>query len=103
MTVITSAFTGHAAIGGFAGSSILLAIQHGVSRAAYSADIGIGYDSIIQSESNTIYPERQARLAVLGVCIDNLVCTMSILVVLLSGIWKSVRSYRRVATHADGA
>lgn len=88
-TVFISAFTGHAAIGGFAGSSVLLAIQHGISRAAYSADIGIGYDSIIQSESNTVYPERQARLAILGVCIDNLVCTMSILVVLFSGIWQS--------------
>lgn len=88
-TVFSSAFTGHAAVGGFAGSSMLLAIQHGVARAAYSADLGIGYDSIIQSESNTIYPERQARLAILGVIVDNLVCTMSILVVLLSGIWKS--------------
>lgn len=90
--VFISAFSGHAAIGGFAGSSALLAIQHGISRAAYSADIGIGYDSIIQSESNTVYPERQARLAVLGVCVDNLVCTMSILVVLVSGIWQSVES-----------
>ncbi len=88
--VFLSAFTGHAAVGGFAGSSVLLAIQHGISRAAYSSDIGIGYDSIIQSESNTVYPERQARLAVLGVCIDNLVCTMSILVVLVSGVWKSL-------------
>lgn len=88
-SVFISAFSGHAAIGGFAGSSALLAIQHGISRAAYSADIGIGYDSIIQSESNTVYPERQARLAVLGVCVDNLVCTMSILVVLVSGIWTS--------------
>lgn len=88
--VFISAFTGHAAIGGFAGSSALLAIQHGISRAAYSADIGIGYDSIIQSESNTVYPEQQAKLAILGVCIDNLVCTMSILVVLVSGIWTNV-------------
>lgn len=89
-TVFLSAFTGHAAVGGFVGSSALLAIQHGISRAAYSADIGIGYDSIIQSESNTIHPERQAKLAVLGVCVDNLVCTMSILVVLISGLWKAV-------------
>lgn len=89
-TVFTSAFTGHAAIGGFAGSSVVLAIQHGIARAAYSADIGIGYDSIIQSESDTVFPERQARLAVLGVCVDNLVCTMSILVVLVSGIWTSI-------------
>lgn len=88
-SVFTSAFTGHAAVGGFSGSSVMLAIQHGISRAAYSADIGIGYDSIIQSESNTVHPEKQARLAILGVCIDNLICTMSILVVLVSGIWKS--------------
>lgn len=88
-TVFVSAFTGHAAIGGFTGSSALLAIQHGVSRAAYSADIGIGYDSIIQSESNTVHPHRQARLAILGVCIDNLVCSLSILVVLVTGIWNA--------------
>ena len=43
-----------------------VAIQHGVSRAAYSADIGIGYDSIIQSESTAVHPEKQARLAILG-------------------------------------
>ncbi len=88
-TVCTSAFTGHAAVGGFAGSTALLAIQHGISRAAYSADLGIGYDSIIQSESNTSHPEKQAKLSILGVCIDNLICTLSIFVVLLSGVWKS--------------
>lgn len=88
-TVFKSAFTGHAAIGGFAGSTFILAIQHGISRAAYSADIGIGYDSIIQSESNTLYPQKQARLAILGVFVDNLVCTLSILIVLISGIWKA--------------
>lgn len=89
-TVFVSAFTGHAAVGGFVGSSVLLAIQYGISKAAYSADIGIGYDSIIQSESNTVYPERQAGLAILGVCIDNIVCTMSIFVVLMSGVWSSI-------------
>lgn len=89
LTVLKSAFTGHAPVGGFIGSSIALAIQHGISRAAYSADLGIGYDSIIQSESSTVHPEKQASLAVLGVFIDNLICTMSILVVLISGIWSS--------------
>jgi len=86
--VFVSAFNGHAAIGGFAGSTMILAVQYGISKAAYSADIGVGYDSIIQSESSTIYPERQARLAVLGVCIDNLICTISILVVLITGVWQ---------------
>ncbi|CDZ80613.1 Amino-acid carrier protein AlsT [Candidatus Rubidus massiliensis] len=89
LNVFTSAFTGHAAIGGFVGSTMILAIKNGLSSAAYSGDIGVGYDSIIQSESKTIYPERQARLAILGVWLDNLICTMSILVVLTTGIWKN--------------
>lgn len=88
LTVLKSAFSGHAAVGGFAGSSVILAIQQGMARAAYSADIGIGNDSIIQSESSTVFPERQARLSILGVFIDNLICTVSILLVLIAGVWK---------------
>lgn len=87
--VFSSAFTGHAAVGGFVGSSVMMSIQHGISRASYSADLGIGYDSIIQSESSTLYPERQARLSILGVFIDNIICTLSILLVLVTGLWQS--------------
>jgi alanine or glycine:cation symporter, AGCS family len=86
LTVIKSAFSGHAAIGGFAGGSMMLAIQNGMAGACYSADIGSGYDAIIQSESRTVYPEQQARMALLAVCVDNLICTMSILVVLCTGL-----------------
>lgn len=85
--VFRAAFSGHAAVGGFAGASVLLAIQHGFARAAYSSDIGIGYDSIIQSESSSTRPEMQGRLAILGVFIDNLICTLSILIVLVTGVW----------------
>lgn len=86
--VIDSAFSGHAAIGGFAGSTMMLAIQNGMASACYSADIGIGYDSTIQSESLTIQPERQARMAFFGVCLDNFICTLSIMVVLVTGLWQ---------------
>jgi AGCS family alanine or glycine:cation symporter len=88
-TVFTSAFQGHAALGGFAGSTALIAIQQGISRACYSADLGIGYDSMIQSESSTVYPQKQASLAILGVFLDNLICTLSIFIVLVSGVWKA--------------
>ncbi len=86
-TVLKSAFQGHAALGGFAGSSFFLALQHGTARVAYSSDIGVGYAAIVQSESKVAHPEKQAGLAVLGVFIDNLICTMSILLVLISGLW----------------
>lgn len=89
LVVLKSAFTGHAAIGGFTGSTIMLAIQNGMAGASYAADIGIGYDSTIQSESHTVHPERQARMAFFGVCLDNFICTLSILVVLVTGLWQT--------------
>lgn len=88
MDVFVSAFTGHAAIGGFAGSSMMMAIQLGTARAVYSGDLGIGYDAIIQSESQAKDPGTQACLSIFGVATDALICTMSILVVLVTGLWK---------------
>lgn len=87
--VFVSAFTGHAATGGFVGSSMLMAIQLGTARAVYSGDLGIGYDSIIQSESKARDPGTQACLSIFGVATDALICTLSILVVLTTGMWKT--------------
>lgn len=87
--VFKSAFTGHAAIGGFAGSSLIIAIKQGISTAVYSGDIGIGYDSIINSQAANKNPASQGSLAILGIFIDNFICTLSILVVLMSSLWQS--------------
>ncbi len=95
--VFISAFSGHAAIGGFAGSSALLAIQHGISRADIHQILGLATIQSFKANQIPFIRERQARLAVLGSVIDNLVCTMSILVVLLSGMWEIDRAFRGVA------
>lgn len=86
--VVKSAFVGHAPLGGFIGGSMMLACQFGAARAVYSGDIGIGFDSVINSESKALRPEHQARLAIFAGATDSFICTMSILVVLLTGIWK---------------
>lgn len=86
--VFNSAFNGHAAIGGFAGASFILAIQQGVARGVYSGDIGIGFDSILQATTKTRYPERQARMAIFALATEGIVCTVTLLVVLLSGLWQ---------------
>lgn len=86
-TVLHSAFSGHAAMGGFAGSSAILAAQQGISRSVYSGDIGIGYDSIIQAETRAVLPQQQARLGIFSLLTDAIICTMSILVVLVTGVW----------------
>jgi AGCS family alanine or glycine:cation symporter len=75
-------------VGGAAAGGILLAAHYGVSRAVYSGDIGIGYDSIIQSETQTIYPEKQARMSIFALFSDTLICTISILILLVTGMWE---------------
>lgn len=88
-TVITSAFTGHAAIGGFAGSTMMMALAQGAAGGAYSGDIGIGYSSIMHSESSVTQPEKQASLAIFGIFLDTVVvCTVSMMIVLSTGVWQ---------------
>jgi len=87
-SIFEGAFSPQAALGGFAGSSVMLTISMGLSRGAYSGDIGIGYNAIIHAESSTTHFGRQASLGVVGIFIDTFViCTMSILLVLTTGHW----------------
>lgn len=86
--ILRSAFTGHAAIGAFTGSSLLLTISQGMKRACYSGDIGIGYAAVINSETDEADPAKQAALSIFGVFIDTFViCTMSVLLILITGLW----------------
>jgi len=87
--IIPSAFSGHAALGGFAGSTWLMAASAGTARAVYSGDIGIGYDATVQSETRLVSPVKQARIAVLALLSDTLICTCSCLVILVTGLWYS--------------
>lgn len=87
--IVLSAFTGHAAVGGFVGSSLLMTISQGIRRGCYSSDVGVGYASVIHSESSTLVPQRQAVLAFFEIFIDTFViCTMSIFLILTTGVWK---------------
>ncbi len=85
--VFKSAFVGHAPVAGFVGSTFLMAAQFGIARAVYSGDIAIGYDSVVQSETKSKHPELQGRLAIFSQLTDSIICTLSILVVLVTGSW----------------
>lgn len=89
-SVFEGAFTAQAAKGGFAGSTVMMAISMGLSRGAYSGDIGVGYTSVIYAESGTEKFQKQASLTIIGVFLDTFViCTLSILLVLATGYWHS--------------
>ncbi len=85
--IFSSAFKGFTPAGSGLAGGMLLTAQQGASRSVYSADIGIGYDSITQSETRTTYPEKQAKIAVFTVVSDVLICTISVLIVLLTNVW----------------
>lgn len=88
--IFKGAFTPQAAFGGFAGSTVMTTISMGLSRGAYSGDIGVGYTSVIYAESGTTKLEKQASMTIIGIFLDTfVVCTLSIFVVLATGTWHS--------------
>lgn len=87
--VFSHAFTGHAAVGGFVGSTLLLTISQGVRRGCYTGDVGVGYASVIHSESSVKVPERQAALVIVDIFLDTfIICTTSVLIVLVTNVWQ---------------
>ncbi|MGM0564391.1 MAG: alanine/glycine:cation symporter family protein [Pseudomonadota bacterium] len=89
-TIVSDAFTGTAAAGGFVGSSIMLALQMGVARGIFSNEAGLGSAPIAHAAAQTEKPVEQGSIAMLGVFIDTLViCTLTALVIVISGEWTS--------------
>ncbi len=87
VNIIKSAFLGSAPLGGFAGSSVILSCYLGVSKAIYSGDICVGYDSVIQSETKVVNPKYQGILAIYGLFSDNFICILTNLVIGITGGW----------------
>lgn len=84
--IVGSAFTGSAALGGFAGASMIYAIRHGVSRGVLSNESGLGSASIAHGAARTDNPVRQGMVAMMGTFIDTvIVCSLTALVIVLTG------------------
>ncbi len=88
--IFESAFTGHAAEGGFAGAAIWAAIRFGVARGVFSNEAGLGSAAIAHAAAQTKDPVRQGLIAMLGTFLDTIiVCTITGLVIVTSGAWTS--------------
>lgn len=87
--IIRSAFSGTAAVGGFAGASIMMAIRWGVARGIFSNEAGLGSAPIAHAAAKTDDPVRQGMIAMLGTFIDTvIICSVTGFVILLSGQWQ---------------
>lgn len=86
--VFSHAFTAHGAVGGFVGSALFLTISQGVKRGCYTGDLGIGYASVIHSETAVTSPEKQASLVIFEIFLDTfIICTTSVVLILATGVW----------------
>lgn len=84
--IFSNIFADAFSLNGILTGNILIGMHYGVQRAVYSGDIGIGYDSIVQSETQTTHPERQARVAIFALFSDTLICTTTIMIIFVTGV-----------------
>ncbi|WOJ94056.1 sodium:alanine symporter family protein [Congregibacter variabilis] len=103
VTIVESAFTGSAALGGFAGASIWAAIRFGVARGIFSNEAGLGSAPIAHAAAKTNEPVEQGMIAMLGTFIDTLVvCSITGLVIVIMDVLPSGVSGASLTSMAFG-
>lgn len=86
--IIDSAFNGHAAVGGFAGSTIMMAMKNGIARGVFSNESGLGSAPIAAAAAKTHWPAEQGLISMTGTFIDTIIiCSMTGLTLVLTGVW----------------
>jgi AGCS family alanine or glycine:cation symporter len=89
VSVISDAFTGSAAAGGFLGATLAYAFNRGVNRGLFSNEAGQGSAPIAHAAAKTKEPVSEGMVSILEPFIDTIIiCTLTGLVILSSGVWK---------------
>lgn len=88
--IITSAFTKTAAMGGFAGAGVKLALTSGLSRSVFSNEAGWGSAPMIHASAKINHPIKQGLLGIFEVFFDTgVICSLTALVIIITGQWSS--------------
>jgi len=101
-TIFKSAFSQVAGEGAFAGIGVYAAFQIGLRRALFSNEAGQGSAAIAHAAAKTDEPVREGVVAAMGPFIDTLIiCTMTALVILSTGVWTRPEVGRVTAIDGD--
>ncbi|MFN0195703.1 MAG: alanine/glycine:cation symporter family protein [Planctomycetaceae bacterium] len=96
--IFDGAFRANAMYGGFIG-----VLVQGFQRAMFSNEAGIGSAAIAHSAAKTEYPVREGLVALLEPFIDTIVvCTMSALVIVITGAYENA-DYQNLIAEKQGA
>ena len=86
--IFVTAFKPSAAVGGAAGFAIRQVMVQGFKRGVFSNEAGLGSSVMVHSNSNIKEPVKQGMWGIFEVFADTMiVCTMTALVVLTSGVY----------------
>jgi len=86
--IVSSAFSGQAAVGGFLGAGVREAVRYGIARGLFSNESGLGSAPIVAAAAQTKNPVRQALVSSTGTFWDTVVvCAITGLVLVNSGEW----------------
>lgn len=86
--ILEYAFTPSAAVGGFAGAGVSVAIAAGISRGVLSNEAGMGSAPIAHGIAQVDHPVQQGVVGIFEVFVDTiLVCSMTAFIILSSGMW----------------
>lgn len=98
VAIFAGAFSAQAAIGGFAGAAIKLAMQKGIGRGIFSNEAGLGSAPIAAAAAQTKEPVRQGLVSMTGVFIDTIViCTLTGLSIIVTGAYSNAQQLRGAA------
>lgn len=99
--IFTSAFTGHAALGGFVGSTVSAAMKYGIARGVFTNEAGLGSAPIAHAAATTDSAVRQGLWGVFEVFIDTIViASITAFSILLTGVWETGLSAAALTTEA---
>ena len=84
--IFKCAFTVHAGVGGAVGATMMSAIRYGVSRGLFSNEAGLGTTPHAHAIAKVNHPYEQGMTAIIGISLDLIICTLTGLVLLVSGV-----------------
>lgn len=87
--IFQSAFTPQALLGAGVGIGFMNAMRWGLAGAAFANEAGVGTLTIANSMSSSDNALNQGILSMLSVFTSGLLCTLSGIAILLSGVWQT--------------
>jgi AGCS family alanine or glycine:cation symporter len=95
--IFCEAFSLKAGVGGLLGS----VIRYGVARGVFSNEAGLGSAPIAHAAAKTKEPVREGLVAMVGPLVDTIiVCSMTALVIVTTGMWQSGLNGAALSTRA---